>query len=196
MHDLRRESPFANLRSMGAGTGVIVVERTDLAIATVIARRDKTVELSAAVERHFGIVPPAGAKWAGNNGVKLLGTGPGKWLAISEVQTADFVTTLETQLHGLASVADQSGGLGVLRLTGSALLPTLEKGLQIDLTPDAFPTNSVAVTSIAHIGTTLWKIDDRPTIDIAVARSLAGSFQHWLEVSAAVYGLSLQRSST
>ncbi len=195
MHDLRRESPFASLRPMGVGNGIVAVERTDLAIATVMARRDKSVELSAAVERNFGIVPPAGAEWAGNNGVIFLGTGPGKWLAISEVPNPDFVVTLETELQGLASVAEQSGALGVLRLTGSALLPTLEKGLQIDLEPSAFPANSVAVTSIAHIGATLWKVDEQPTIDVAVARSLAGSFQHWLEVSAAVYGLSLQRSS-
>jgi sarcosine oxidase subunit gamma len=181
---------------MGTGNGVIAVERADLAIATVMARRDKSLELGTAVERAFGIVLPAGAKWAGNHGVIFLGTGPGKWLAISEVQSADFVTRLETQLRGLASVAEQSGGLGVLRLTGSAVLPTLEKGLQIDLSPSAFSANSVAITSIAHIGATLWKIDDKPTIDVAVARSLAGSFQHWLQVSAAIYGLSLQRPST
>lgn len=195
MHDLRRESPLAGLRPMGVGTGVIAIERTDLAIATVMARRNKSAELSAAVERDFGIVLPIGAKWADNNGVMFLGTGPEKWLAVSETQTANFVTGVESQLQGLASVAEQSSGLGVLRLTGSALLPTLEKGLQVDLALDAFPANSVAVTSIAHIGATLWKVDEQPTIDIAVTRSLAGSFQHWLEVSAAAYGLSLQRSS-
>lgn len=193
MHDLKRESAFAGLRTAGTGGGVVAVERTDLAIATVMARRDKSVELGVAIESSFGIELPAGAKCIGNNGVMFLGTGPGKWLAISETQNSEFTANLETQLQGLASVADQSGGLGVLRLTGLALLPTLEKGLQIDLAPGAFPTNSVAVTSIAHIGVTLWKIDENPTIDIAVARSLAGSFQHWLEVSAAVYGLSLQR---
>lgn len=195
MHDLRQESPFADLRPMGGGNGVVAVERTGLAIATVMARRDKSGELGAAVERNFGIVPPAQAESAGNNGVMFLGTGPGKWLAISAAQNPDFVVSLEAQLQGLASVADQSGALGVLRLTGPALLPTMEKGLQIDLAPSAFPANSVAVTSIAYIGITLWIVDGEPTIDIAIARSLAGSFQHWLEVSAAVYGLSLQRTS-
>lgn len=195
MHDLRREASFAGLRPIGAGNGVMAVERIGLAIATVIARRNKSIELGVAIERHFGIALPIGAKWVASNGIMFLGTGSGKWLAIGETQTTDFLTRLETLLQGLASVADQSGGLGVLRLTGSALLPTLEKGLQIDLAPGAFPANSVAVTNIAHIGATLWKADEQPTIDIAVARSLAGSFQHWLEVSAAAYGLSLQRSS-
>ncbi len=196
VNDFKRETPFAGLRPAGTGSGVFAIERIDLSIATVRARRDKAAELAAAVAHHFGIVLPKGAVSAANNGVVFLGTGPGKWLAISETPNPDFVTNLEAELDGLASVAYQSGALGVLQLTGPALLPVLEKGLQIDLAPGVFPVNSVSVTSIAHIGATLWKVDDAPTIDVAIARSLSGSFRHWLEVSAAVYGLSLQRSST
>jgi methylglutamate dehydrogenase subunit D len=81
----------------------------------------------------------------------------------------------------------------VLRLSGRALSETLAKGVQIDLAPAAFPTGSVAVTSIAHIGATLWKVDDRPTIDVAVARSLSNSFLHWLEASASSCGLTVVR---
>ena len=118
--------------------------------------------------------------------------GPGKWLAMDDKHGTAFVQTLETKLQGLASVVEQSGGLGVLRLAGPALPETLEKGVQIDLAPGAFPVGSVAVTSIAHIGVTLWKVDAAPTIEIAVARSLAGSFFHWLELSASAHGLSKQ----
>jgi len=35
----------------------------------------------------------------------------------------------------------------------------------------------------------LWQIDDSPTYDIAVPRSLAASFWHWLAESAAEFGL-------
>jgi heterotetrameric sarcosine oxidase gamma subunit len=146
------------------------------------------------VKHDFNIALPNGAKWTARNGVAFLGTGPGKWLAISEAPDPTFVKKLETRLQGNASVIEQSGGLGVLRLTGSALLGTLAKGVQIDLAPGIFPPGSVAVTSIAHIGATLWSVDDGPTIDIAVARSLADSFQHWLEVSAAIHGLSVRRT--
>ena len=191
MNDFKRENPFAGLRPAGAGSGLIATERTDLFIATVMARQNKTAELGAAVKQNFGITLPTGATWVASDGVMFLGTGPWKWLAISEAPNPDFVADLEAKLEGLASIADQSGALGILRLTGPALLPTLEKGLQIDLAPDAFPVNAVAVTSIAHIGTTLWKVDDAPTIDVAIARSLANSFQHWLEVSTAVHGLSV-----
>jgi sarcosine oxidase subunit gamma len=190
VRDLLNERAFAGLRPIGSGDGVVAVERLGLAIATVLLRRGKLSGLSAAMENNFNIALPVGGKWTAHNGVAFLGTGLGKWLAISESNDPAFVRNLETQLQGQASVVEQSGGLGVLRLTGSALLDTLEKGVQVDLAPEAFPAGSVAVTSIAHIGATLWKVDDGPTIDIAIARSLAGSFQHWLEVSAAACGLS------
>ena len=187
--DLVHESAFAGLRAAGAGDGVLAVERVGLAIATVIQRRGQSRELAAAVTANFAIDLPVGAEWTANNGVAWLGTGPGKWLAISASRDPEFVGNLETKLRGLASVIEQSDGLGVLRLSGPALCKTLEKGVQIDLAPDAFPTGSVAVTSVAHIGVTLWKVDDQPTVDVAVARSLCNGFLYWLEASAAPYGL-------
>lgn len=193
MPDLVHDSAFAGLRAAGAGNGVVAVERIGLAIATVILRPGKLRELSAAVTANFAIDLPVGAEWTANNGVALLGTGPAKWLAINDAHDTEFVSNLETQLQGFASVVEQSDGLGVLRLSGPALSETLAKGVQIDLAPAAFPTGSVAVTSIAHIGATLWKVDDRPTIDVAVARSLSNSFLHWLEASASSCGLTVVR---
>lgn len=189
VRDLVHESSFAGLRAAGAGDGVLAVERKGLAIAAVIQRRGQSRELAAAVTANFAIDLPFGAEWTANHGVAWLGTGPGKWLVISEAQGAEFVEKLETKLGGFASIVEQSDGLGVLRLSGPALFQTLEKGVQVDLAPGAFPTGSVAVTSVAHIGVTLWKVDDEPTVDVAVARSLCNSFLHWLEASAAPYGL-------
>jgi sarcosine oxidase subunit gamma len=191
--DLVSENAFARHRLTVSSNDVIATERVGLAIATVMARRGKRAELSGAVKNLFGIKLPTGATWAAESGVTFLGTGPGKWLAIDDWHSAAFVQTLETKLQGLASVVEQSGGLGVLRLAGPALPETLEKGVQIDLAPNMFPVGSVAVTSIAHIGATLWKVDAGPTIEIAVARSLVGSFFHWLELSASTQGLSTQR---
>jgi methylglutamate dehydrogenase subunit D len=189
VRELVHESAFAGLRAAGAGDGVVALERKGLAIATVIQRRGQSRQLSAAVTANFAVDLPTGAEWTANHGVAWLGTGPGKWLAVSEASETEFVGKLETKFWGLAAVIEQSDGLGVLRLGGPALFKTLEKGVQIDLAPDTFPTGSVAVTSVAHIGVTLWKVDDRPTVDVAVARSLCNSFLHWLEASAALYGL-------
>jgi sarcosine oxidase gamma subunit len=55
----------------------------------------------------------------------------------------------------------------------------------------------VASTVASHIGITLWRLDDAadatPVFEVAVFRSLAGSFWHALAQSAAEFGLSVTR---
>ena len=77
----------------------------------------------------------------------------------------------------------------LLRVTGPHVRDALAKGVAVDLHPGAFKTDDAAVTLVSHIAVQLWQIDDRPTYEFAVARSLAQSFWHWLEASAAQYGL-------
>jgi heterotetrameric sarcosine oxidase gamma subunit len=188
--DLQTRSAFERLRPAGTGSGVIATERLQLTIATVMRRKDKGPEFAAAVKRKFGFDPPDEPRWVSARGTAMLGIGRGKWLAIREQdEDGSFFARLSAKLEGLASVIEQSNALGVLRLSGPMLHPTMEKGVQLDLAARTFPVGSVAVTSIAHIGVTLWKVDEAPTIDVAVARSLADSFLHWLESSAALHGL-------
>jgi sarcosine oxidase gamma subunit len=47
------------------------------------------------------------------------------------------------------------------------------------------------LTSIAHIGVHLWRLDDGPdgsVFEIMVARSMVGSFWSWFAASAAEFG--------
>jgi len=190
--DLTPISAFVHLRSVGDGRGVIARERTGLAIASVMARKGQGAALAAAVKDQFDINLPLGPHGSGSDATSFLGTGPGRWLVTHDAGTPRFVDRLAQQLEGLASEVDQSDGVGVLRLSGPALLDVLAKGVAIDLGAPAFPAGSVAVTQIAHMGVTLWKVDEAPTIHIAMARSMAGSFLHWLETSAAVTGLAVE----
>ena len=57
----------------------------------------------------------------------------------------------------------------------------------------AFNAGDTAVTSVAHIGAQIWQTDDAPTYEIAVALGFALSFWHWLEASAAEYGIDFVR---
>ena len=190
MLDLQYQSAFARLRSVGTGGGVFAAERIGLEIATVMHRHGKAAEFATAVKQTHGLDAPDGPEWVSAHGTMLLGVGPGRWLAVRERRDGeDFFARLSAELEGSASVVEQSAALGVLRLTGPKLYPTMEKGVQLDLAAPAFPVGRVAVTSIAHVGVTLWKIDETPTIELAVARSLADSFLHWLELSAGLYGL-------
>jgi heterotetrameric sarcosine oxidase gamma subunit len=189
--DLTHISAFAELRAVGNGRGVIARERRGLAIATVMARKGQGAALASAVKEQFDINLPLGPHGSGSDATSFLGTGPGRWLVTHDAGTSGFVRQLAQQLEGLASVVDQSDGVGVLRLSGPALLDVLAKGVAIDLDAAAFPAGSVAATQIAHIGVTLWKVDEAPTFHVAAARSMAGSFLHWLEASSAAVGLAV-----
>jgi heterotetrameric sarcosine oxidase gamma subunit len=190
--DLTHIPAFADLRSVGDGRGVIARERRGIAIATVMARKGQSRALAAAVKEQFDINLPLGPHGSGSDATSFLGTGPGRWLVTHDAGMPGFVDSFARKLEGLASVVDQSDGVGVLRLSGPALLDVLAKGIAIDLSATAFPAGSVAVTQIAHIGVTLWKVDEAPTFHIAAARSMGGSFLHWLESSAAATGLAVE----
>ncbi len=97
--------------------------------------------------------------------------------------------TIERAVSDWASFIDQTDGLALLHVSGPRVRETFAKGLPIDLDAGAFAMDDVAVSVIAHIGVTIWRLDDAPTFEIAVPRSYAGAFAYWLQESAAEFGL-------
>lgn len=189
MAELAHTGAYSGLaRGIGTGGGVTVMEVAGLAMATVIARRGKAQALAEAVAETFGIALADGPKRVAAGPVAFVGTGPQTWLAVAQGRPG-FVSQLQADLAGIAAVFDQSDALAMVRLSGPRVAETMEKGVRIDLHPDAFGQGDAAVTAIAHIGATLWRTEDGPGFDIAVPRSLAESFRHWLEASAAAHGL-------
>ncbi|MBI5131091.1 MAG: hypothetical protein HZA66_16750 [Rhodopseudomonas palustris] len=188
MAELMDQSPWRALAPRGVGDGVTATPIERRGIATVMARKGKFAELSARVQAAYGVALRDASKRVGAAGVTFVGIGPGKWLAISQQPDAGFVTALAAQLAGLASVVEQSDGLALLHLSGPAVLSVLEKGFQIDCA--AFGADGAAVTSVHHVGATIWATGDGG-FAIAVARSLVGGFLHWLDTSAAAGGLAV-----
>jgi sarcosine oxidase subunit gamma len=92
-------------------------------------------------------------------------------------------------LAGLASLVEVSHGRALYALTGARVRDALAKGVPIDLHARAFRPGDAASTLVAHIPVNLWQIDDRPSYEFAIARSLAQSFWQWLTAAAAEYGL-------
>ena len=125
--------------------------------------------------------------------VAFAGTAPEAWLATSEARGKGFALSLKEAIGAVASVADQSSGYALMRLTGPKLRDTLAKMLPIDLHERAFAPGDVASTVASHVGITLWRLEDggdgSPVFEIAMFRSLAGSFWHALVSSAAEFGL-------
>lgn len=172
----RREGP----------AGVTVTPREGLALASVTAVDGAEDRLAVAIQTRFGLsLPePGAALFSGETG--LIWSGPGQWLALGPAR--GDLDGLGAALSGLAAVADQSDGRALLRLSGPEARRVLEKGVSVDLHPRAFGPGRTAVTAVAHIGVQLWQRDDRPTYELAVARSFAGSLWSWLEEAAAEFG--------
>ena len=159
-------------------------ELTGFGLATVMAR--KTVDAAAVGER-LGVEAPDGPFWRQGEGIALLGTGRGTWLAYAEQAAPDWAATLQGRLGPLASVSDQSSGYRMFRLSGSGARGLLQRGAAIDFHPASFGPGSVATTVIAHIGVIVWRLaDEDPVYHLAVFRSLAGSFRHWYDANAGV----------
>jgi methylglutamate dehydrogenase subunit D len=170
--------------------GVVVRERAGLEIATVIARGGPAA-LAARVRSAYGIDLPSGPKRAASDRVAFVATGPRTWLALGEAGER-LSDELQRKLADTAAVCDQSYGYAVMRLWGDKVRATFEKGLGIDLHPRAFAPGDAAATACAHIGVIVWQLDASPTYEIAVVRSLAAAFWHWLSESAAEFGVRVE----
>jgi len=178
--------------ALPTGRGLVVSERSNLGIATVIARGSSTDALAARIAEWFGVALTNGPQLSGADAVCFAGTGPGSWLAFCEGADPFWARSLAAQLDGVASVFDQSSGYAVLRVAGAEAMPLLQSGAFIDLHADTFPVGTVAVTVIAHVGAILVRVGEA-TFDVAVFRSFAGSFWHWLATSAAARGIAFRR---
>jgi methylglutamate dehydrogenase subunit D len=163
------------MKSTGGGGGVSVRLRDDLTIVSVTARKDQGPALAA----RCGLKDAP--KTSGTGGVTALGVGPARWLFLG--QSMEELALL----HDMASLSDHSDGYAVFEIWGPAARAALAKGVPVDLHPDSF-TDHVAVTVIAHIDAIVWRRSQN-RFAIAVFRSYAESFWHWLSASAAEFGL-------
>jgi heterotetrameric sarcosine oxidase gamma subunit len=159
-----------------------------LTMASFAAARGKTDALAEALRAAYGLELPRRPGRAEGNGIAVVWAGLDQWLAIAERGAGrDLETELKPRLAGLASVVDQSDGRVVVRISGPRARDVLAKGLPIDLHPRAFKPGDVAITHASHIGVILWQLDERPTYELAMFRSYADSFAHWLDEAAAEY---------
>jgi sarcosine oxidase subunit gamma len=166
--------------------GLVIEERTDIALASVIAKRGKRDALAAAVDTAFGVALPDGPKRASKNDVTFAGTGPDQWLASAE-NAEGFATKLRARIGPFAAVSDQSDARLVLRLSGPRVHDVLAKGVPVDLHRKAFKPGDVATTIVAYIAVQIDMLDDA-TYQLTAPRSMAESFWSWLAASAAEFG--------
>lgn len=193
MPALAPRGAFDGLRALaGEGRGVLVKVRSPQ-LATVTALAAGRGVIARALDG-LGLALPEGSRRVVRDGAAVLGLGPRSWLVARE-GGAPLAAELTRALADAAAVADQSDGYGVLRLSGPRVRALLEKGVALDLHDRAFPPGSAAATLCAHLGIVLWRLDDAAgsaVFEVAVPRSLAGSFWHFVAAGAAEYGLGIE----
>ncbi len=176
--------------------GVIVSEVREVGLATVAARKGRRSAFVDAARSAFGVELPDLPRCVEGRNMAFIWSGPDQWLAYRHpAPAAGMEAALAGPFGKFAAIVDQSHGRTLLRATGPRVRDALAKGLAIDLHPREFKTGYAAVTAVAHIGVHFWQTDDRPTYEFAVPRGFALSFWHWLEASAAEFGLEFASAS-
>jgi heterotetrameric sarcosine oxidase gamma subunit len=194
MSQLVAVAPFEGMPSSGTGGGIVAVDRDELGIASVIARKGKGEALARRVSERFGIELFDGPRRSSTDNLAFVGIGPGAWIAIHERGRDALMPALHDAIGDLAALVDQSDGYAVLKLSGLFVRETLAKLLPVDLHPSAFAVGCTASTVAAHMSVTLWHAEDGTdgvAFEIAIYRSFALSFWHALSQSAAEFGLQI-----
>jgi sarcosine oxidase subunit gamma len=194
--DARGEWPFGDALPVGRSGAerdapcVTITKRSDLAVFSLIARKGQSAALSKRLVEHHGLALPDGPRRVGGAELSAIGIGPERWLLVSEIADSDVLyRRMAADIEGLAAMADLSDALPILRLSGPQARAVLAKGLPIDLHPRCFGLGDAASSAAALIPLHLWQLDDTPTYELAVPRSMARSFAAWLAESAAEFGL-------
>ncbi|MES2290316.1 MAG: sarcosine oxidase subunit gamma family protein [Pseudomonadota bacterium] len=124
----------------------------------------------------------------GTAGRHVLDVGPGNFLVITKKPEGDLTGTLRGVLGDAAQVFDISSGYALLTLQGSYAQALLQKGLFVDLDKVLASDGASCSSLVAHIAVTAWRLS-HDSFGVAVPRSYAGSFWHWLEAASAADGI-------
>ncbi len=147
---------FAWVRRSGlvAGAGPGLAWSADFAAAEVLARRGREAEVLRALCDGFGMTLPAG-RFAGiARAVRVVWTGPGRWLALWARPRS------LPELRDAASISEQSGSRVLLRLTGGDVRRRLASLISLDLHPAVFAVGAAAVTEFGHAPVLFWREAD------------------------------------
>jgi sarcosine oxidase subunit gamma len=188
MSDLSAAPALANLTGIGSGAGVRVRLKGGLAIVSVLARAGAAHTVADRAQAAFGLALTPGPGRAAAGDISALGIGPGRWLFLREGSGNDFPAMVCAALEGVAFLSDHSDGYAVFEIEGPQVRRALAKGIPVDLDESVFGESHAAVTVIAHIGAIVWR-EGAERFCIAVFRSYADSFWHWLSASSAEFGL-------
>ena len=162
-------------------------ERKALTAIQVLSFNGNYPDVAAAIGKALGIECPVLPGVSNSDGVTQVSwNGPNSWMIVACDEESgraygELFKSLNDAVGDLGAVVDQSHGRSGLRLSGPRARRVMAKNTAIDLHPRAFGPGRCAMTSVAHMNATIIQVDDAPTYDLFVIRSLARSFAHAIE---------------
>ncbi len=159
-------------------------ERKALTAIQVLPFNGKHPDTAAAIVTALGIECSTRPGIVNSDGkTQVCWNGPNSWMVVCSDAEAgrapgELFKVLQDAVGNLGAVVDQSHGRCGLRLSGLRARQVMAKNTAIDLHPRAFGPGQCAMTSVAHMNATIIQVDDTPTYDLFVIRSLARSFAH------------------
>lgn len=167
----------------------IAIERIEaLTVASIAVGQGQHAALNAVMQAEYAVTCPEKSTTVHGSGLSMMWAGPDQWIAFADrTNGRDLERELKAKLAGIAAVVDQTDARAIVRVSGPRARDVLAKGLPIDLHPSVFKTGDVAISHASHIGVIVRQVDDAPTYDLAMFRSFADSFMHWLLEASAEY---------
>lgn len=163
-----------------------ILERTDVTVTHVAARRGAGASLNELAQATFGVPLPSSPKAVDAGGTLIVWAGPEQWLIVQKDEAGlDRATELAKTFKGLASVLDVSDSRTIFRVFQSRPSDALSRSMGIDFHDDAFKPGDVAVTHVSHLGVTVWRLPDGTAYDFACARTYSRDFSDWLRKASA-----------
>jgi len=163
-------------------------------VGKLVLRGRPTKRFRDAVKKALGHAPPETPNTVAEAGtLRILWLGPDEWLVTTppgeETATHAALTNALASLH--AAVTDVTEGRAVIGLSGVHARDLLAKGCPLDLHPWVFKPGDCAQSLYAKALILLHQIDDTPSYDIFIERSMADYLWAWLEDGAQEYGLAI-----
>ena len=162
-----------------------ITERTDLALASVAARRGRRADLAAAAEA-AGVPLPDAARHQAGAPYSAFWTAPEMWFVEAPFGSHELIADqLKAALGDAASVTEQTDAWVVFDLAAADLAPVLERLCNVDFR--AVPKGYATRTVMEHLGVYLVKLD-QGAVRLYGPRSSAQSLLHALEAAAVSTG--------
>ncbi|MBL9073956.1 sarcosine oxidase subunit gamma [Tabrizicola sp.] len=159
-----------------------ITERTDLALASVAARRGRMADLAAAAQT-AGVPLPEAARHQAGTSYSAFWTAPEMWFVEAPFGSHEMIADLlKTTLGDAASVTEQTDAWVAFDLAAADPAPLLERLCNVDFR--AVPKGYATRTVVEHLGVYLVKLD-QGTVRLYGPRSSAESLLHALEGAAA-----------